>query len=484
MKTYINILLSFTCIFLNSQSFAQITTLKVTDKTNADTSFSNYARKIMRLSDGRIFGSFGIHDTNNEVKLFLSSSDKDQWIDVSDSALKSVDARFVNSDTGGAGTYVSYVDGNKGIGEVLFYPDPGTLPNKFIKYSSLTPHSNELTDGFIAVSKGEEASNSVAYGWWNHQDNSILIGFSSNGRELPATKALIKDEKLRSGPSIAIHNKYIMVSYLSANPSHQPEETRGSDAAYPVYIESWDNGKNWSAPKAVLGTVATTFPKVDANEKLSNGKLLKGNLLAAGGAKNFSNSLAWPSPAIGARIFILSEQKVISKEKDVTEVLQSNPAKVGVLAFKDLSDGSNAAWNTVISSEFIGTLGQAPDNSYFQYSALPGTSLRAVSYKQITKSNSTEKAETNNESIVVSLSLNTGKSFDKAVKFSRKDLNLPANAPIIFTSSTCLNKNNKGQVSLDIAYLDNNVVKTAALPLGINLAELPPSMFNVGARWP
>jgi hypothetical protein len=137
----------------------------------------------------------------------------------------------------------------------------------------------------------------------------------------------------------------------------------------------------------------------------------------------------------------------------------------------------------VSASEFIADVSDTKQrrNTAFQYSALPGSSIRAVAYLQ-----EGAKATSQGDRIAVSVSVNTGKSFDRTVKFDSSNLGVGPTDSLRFTTSTCLLMKESGDVYLDAAYVDpkTNAVKVAQLPLGVNVKDLPPSLFNKGARWP
>lgn len=446
------------------------------------------SRKIMRLSDGKIYLSLLSNpEAGAQIKLFAANDRKPSWEDVSGRELSAVKARSVNSDTGPSGTFVSFINGSSQAGEILLFPDPVGSPGRILRFSSLTRQSDQIADGYIAASKGDESTNSVAYGWRDIEKNTLLIGFSADGRQFPEARPVVTDSFLRSGPLLAIHNKYVLVSYLSADPRFKPKAVNDSTeqgGAYPVFVESWDGAQTWSAPRPVLGTDPAQFPKVDYAQIGAKATDINGNLLAIGGSEHPSNALAWPQAGIGARIFVLSEQHVVSSDATINTGLRSNPVNVAVLAFKDLSDGPQAPWNTVIASvppPAGQKVGDVPGADDFQYSALPGTSIRAVAYRR----SPTRQQTRNAEGVVVSISINTGQSFDRSVFVPKERLGLGDRDPVIFTSSTCVYKNDKGDLFLDIAYVDTaNKVQTAQLPLEFNLSQLPPSMFNVVAKWP
>jgi hypothetical protein len=433
------------------------------------------ARKIMRLSDGRIYGSFLIDKEKGVFRFFAAPTLASEWKDATGPEAR-VAGRVssVSSDTGPAGSYVSLINDDNDTGEILFFRDPIAAPGKYQRFAALTPAGAKIRDGIVAASKGEEATNSVVYAWRDAEKNQILVGVSVDGRSFGSAKAIVADSYLQSGPTLAVHNNYALVSYLSADPRFAPRP-EAAGKAFPVWVESWDSGKSWSEPRAVLGASVGVLPKVDYAVAGVKDKNFRGTLLAGGGASQASNSLAWAQIEIGARIFVLSGQEVVSRDGKLPEDFRHGAPTVGVLAFKDLSDGPGAPWQTVVASAAQASPAGASD---FQYSALPGTSIRAVAYK------SGEANALGADGIAVSISTNTGKSFDRAAFVSKKALGLSEKEALTFTTSTCVSKNDSGDLFLDVAYAEANRLKSALVPLHVNLKELPPSMFNTLARWP
>ena len=64
LMSNVGMVVIFSCYAWASQALAEVPTQEVSNKIATDASFGNHARKIMRLSDGRIFGSFGVDDGN------------------------------------------------------------------------------------------------------------------------------------------------------------------------------------------------------------------------------------------------------------------------------------------------------------------------------------------------------------------------------------------------------------------------------------
>jgi|GEM_PF-5150897 len=477
MKT-LKTLISGLFVSLVLAGHAETVSYNSIDSTATPDSLLGPARKIMRLSNGRIYASFEVPQASGAApSLFAAKAADSGWINASG---KLADLKAVSSasDTGPVGTYVAFVNKSSGCGELTRFPDPIGNPGVFSSFKELTP--NGVTDTFVAASKGEESTNSVGYAWRGAKTGEIYFGYSADGEKFEKAKVLLKDAQLASGPILAIHNDYILLTYLTRDSTIRPKGVTES-AAYPVWIESWNSGKTWSERKALFGANVTAFPR--AEEVLETNE--KGKrplpLYAAGGTRVASNALAWAQPQIGARIFITTEQALVTSNG---HPLESARPVVGIVSFKDLSDGPKAPWQHVFASEYQPrvTDPNAPTNTSFQYSALPGSSVRAVAYLQ----EGAKKEGAQGDRIAVSVSINTGKSFDRTVKFDPTSLGLKAGDRLHFTTSTCLLLKNDGNVFLDTAYVDpqSHAVQVAQLPLGINVKDLPPSLFNVGARWP
>lgn len=464
-------------LFLTNTPWAFAQTIELFDASVEASTLLGPSRQIMRLSDGRIFTSLNpkIGDESS-VRLFAAIEDQ-TWKDVTGDALPK-NVSYVSSDTGSLGTYVGYVNQENKGGEIAFFPDPIGNPGRAVVSKTLTPivPTIEAADTVIAASKGEDSVNTVAYAWRDKNAKRIYLGVSKDGTNFDTAKVIVKDSGLSSPPAIAIHNSYILVSYLTRNPRVIGKSSQVEGRSLPAFVESWDGGTTWTSPKPVFGKSIQDFPKLASSLKPLPGEKFSPRLFAAGGSRDLGNSLAWAQPEIGARIFVLTEQAVVSDSPEINSQLKENRPFAGVVTFKDLSDGSKAKWQHVVASEYIAdplspSAGQV---SNFNYSALPGTTLRAVAYK--------EKLG-DQEEVVVSISTNTGKTFDRFVKFPAKDFGLSS---LAFTTSSCLRKTSKGEVSLDVALLSEGGKDVAikSLPLNINLAELPPSMFNNVTRWP
>jgi len=443
-------------------------------------SLTGPARKVMRLSDGRILASFEIKREGGTVaSLYAASTASPAWRNVSAklSDLKAVD---VASDTGPAGTYVAFVDAATGTGSVARFPDPLGHGDAASIFNDLTPAGGAVTETFVAASKGEESTNSVAYAWRNRGTGEIYLGYSPDGQTFGKARVVAKNEHPGSGPILAVHNNYILLTYLSRDRSNRPEKVEG-DVGFPVWMESWDGGNKWSDPKPLFGTTITGFPKAEEVLRDSDAKGRALPLYAAGGAQVASNALAWAQLEIGARIFITTEQALVTAEGRLPGT--ARPV-AGLVSFKDLSDGPGAPWHHVFASEYNPNVKDPNQrhNTAFQYSALPGSSIRAVAYLQQAPSGEAREGDR----IAVAVSINTGKSFDRTVKFNPASLGLGAGERLVFTTSTCLLLKKDGAVYLDAAYLDPKAgtVRVAQLPLGVNVKNLPPSLFNVSARWP
>ncbi|BBN52751.1 hypothetical protein TRE132_08760 [Pseudomonas chlororaphis subsp. aurantiaca] len=439
--------------------------------------FSGPARQIMRLSDGRIYATLmSTANDGSKAQLFAAQDGKSSWVDVS-GALSKKQVTEVASDTGPLGTYIAYVGNIEKIGYIAHFPDPIGNPGKF-NTIAVTPKSALLTGTVIATSKGDDSINSTVYGWLDSVNKKISIGISQDGKTFGKIKEIVSDNEIASGPSLAIHNKYILVSYLTRNKSIMSANTLDKQLAALAFVESWDGGRSWTSPRPVLGDKAEKV-KIEA-PVLSNGMTQKAShLYANGGARDIGNSLAWPKNDLGARIFVLSEQAVISDSTETNETLRENRPFVAILNFKDLSDGPSAKWNHVVASEYQPNLLEKNSGqiSSLQYSALPGTSLRAVAYRE-----RAAKADR----IAVSLSVNTGKTFDKVVKFDPVSIGVAPSTDFSFTTSSCLRRDSKGDVFLDIliASSGNKDAKFESIPVDINLRDLPASMFNTVPRWP
>lgn len=436
-------------------------------------SISGPGRKIMRLSDGRLFASFDVlREGSGTASLLAARGVGAALTDVS-GPLSGIHARSIASDTGPAGTYVAFVDAASGAGALARFADPlGTLDAVEV-FSDLTPAG--AADTFIAASKGDDTTNSVAYAWRSDEGKTIAVGVSPDGESFTDARTVVQDAHLTSGPSLAVHNDYILLTYLTRNPAFLPAQA-AADRGYPAWLESWDGGKTWTAPAALFGSAIGDFPKAEEAVRVEERSSAE-PLFAAGGARVAGNSLAWAEDVIGARIFITTEQGLVTREG--RQPGEARPT-VGVVSFKDLSDGPEARWQSVIASEYIQHVTD-PDRgrrTNFQYSALPGSSIRAVAYL--------EEGARDGGAITVSVSLNTGRSFDRFVKVDSARLGLKSGDPLHFTTSTCLLVRSGGDVYLDIAYLEpqSNRVQLAQVPLEVNVGDLPPSLFNHFARWP
>jgi hypothetical protein len=469
--------------------------------TDATTIFG--AHKFMRSSDGTLTGSFIKHIGNNDELLLVTSKDGGKtWVDFSSGLTAKGGVRHQASDVGANGVYVAFVDG-RGEGHVAHFPDPVGNPGKVKESGALTSEGGDARFSFISTSKGPDSTNSVGYGWLDMVGGKIYVGVSKDGTTFPPARLVETDSNATSGPAIAVHNNYVLVMYLTTSPEIAPDDpenladTKGRD--YQAWIESKDGGATWSKPAPLFGKKLADFPTVNASSKNGDGRMISGKVAAAGGTEalgNHSQTLAWavstgfdPAIAGGVRLFIMSAlSPVTPKESPFPPGFwDDRKNNVGILSFKDIGN-LTAPWTHVVASRDLvqERAGVVTEAWQHQYSALPGTSVRAVSYVDKTR-----EQKTSHDSLVVSVSIDTGKHFDRFARFEQRDLGIETPASVVFVASPCLYKDPKGDVFIDVAFVEADAagkvgdkrLKVTKLPIGLNVKDVPGSKAPA-AQWP
>lgn len=107
--------------------------------------------------------------------------------------------------------------------------------------------------------------------------------------------------------------------------------------------------------------------------------------------------------------------------------------------------------------------------SEFQYSALIDTPVRATIYKEF-------DVDTGLGRLVAAVSTDTGKNFTSHLSFGKKELASLGiddfNKTTIFAASQCLFEDRNGEVYVDIIVADDNAIRYARIPIGVNAAKL------------
>ncbi len=250
--------------------------------------------------------------------------------------------------------------------------------------------------------------------------------------------------------------------YLTTSDKIVPHErdTLGAKKgmSYQAWVESKDGGKTWSKPAPLFGTRLRDFPVIEASVTDATSAVKAEKLLAAGGTKgpgNHNQNLGWalpvgasdPSISGGVRLFIISGQTLLKPKGSgfPGDVGNEPNYNVGIVSFKDIGN-LDAPWTHVVATD--NQVLKLPDSTIqawqHQYGALPGTSVRAVTYTERTKTGTGA-----NESLVISISTDTGKHFNHFARFDAARLGIgKLDSSLVFVASPCLYRDAKGDILL------------------------------------
>jgi hypothetical protein len=292
---------------------------------------------------------------------------------------------------------------------------------------------------------------------------SINVGVSPDGVDFPPAKTIAMDKDTRYGPAVAIFGKYLVVTYQTTNRDIAPLDA--PPGAYVAWLESTDGGKTWSSPEALFGRDVKSLPTFTTQIKDSKGKMLPRSIRLAGipdKLTSFGQVLNWEAPTISqSRVFVTTAMSYESPDG------QGETRTLGVVSFKLPQKGGQ--WTHVVANSMSTAVvndGWEPNGIYHQYSALPGTPLRVVSYVN-------RSGVADGESLVAAISTDNAQHFVRIVRYKAADLGFSKDAHIALRASLCLWRDSDGSVSLDTfltsGATDNDRLVHAKIPLGIRL---------------
>lgn len=449
-------------------------------------------RNIMRSPEGTLITAFAEARPRSTQLYFAGSRDDGQtWYRVASPHLGrhspgTDDGNDPAIDSNVDGAYLAFVDA--GVGRVVYSAQPFANPARFQHSAPLTPAGVAVRHSFVAASRmgwGDRPADSpasVAYGWVDVQNGDIYVGLSRDGRTFPVARRVQSDLGATTGPAVAVHGDYILLMYLSRSARFAPEGLEsGPEREYQVWMESRDGGQTWSDPTPLFGRTLADFPRIPTVEVDAAGRRVTREAVVGGGSpgsREHSQALAWgPTPSEKV-IFVMSSLRPLRPDgRTVTDAAGA----VGVVSFKPLAPGG--AWTHVVANRAL-TLDSAapaqpagPGDARFapagaraelhQYSALPETPFRAVTYVESDRGGGTR--------LVVVLSPDAGKNFNQYIVFGRDELarlGVPElKGRVVIDVSQCLYEDRAGNVYQDVLLLDEaggNALYQLKLPLGVN----------------
>lgn len=460
-------------------------------------------RAYMRRPNGELVGTV-IHSSPQISVLYHSESYNDGY---SWELEKLAEVRSDNPstefnpsvDSNRYGKYVAYsvpIDGNRFVGQIAHKQIDGISFAVSDVSNPKTPESNSVSKSFIAASRGaDERGNflhDVGYGWVDESTGDVFVGHSDTGIEFPPAKLIHSDTGLVGGVSIAVAGDFLLVVFHSTNERYQPVGLAHKTGAFPVLMESHDGGDTWTEPQPLFGLSIKDFPVLSSEN----------NIVLAGGTLQtdiVANALAWARPEKGEKnIYVTSAIQPVARGASETWVPLSDgrSSHIGIVSSRDFNSqdrswrhavvhdvsdkGARLASDTGVSGFQIqmnyGGLSSASvqtpsllstSASLHQYSALPGSPVRTLTYLE-----NTSLSETN---LVVGISTDSGATYDRYVRVSIGNAAAPADPALRFSVSQCLFGDPGGNIFIDVVLAGGERgvgLRHMKIPLGLNVKEL------------
>ncbi|MFD9901261.1 hypothetical protein [Mesorhizobium sp. NPDC059025] len=473
-------------------------------------SIDGAGRNIMRTADGGLVSTYSVADGQRLDLVFSASLDNgESW---NETVVKGVDGKVHQAaiDSNFQGSYVAFTEERDGVkvGRIAFASAPFAEKPEITVSDAVTPAGVEAQDTFIQASRkgwgnlSDQARETVVYGWQDKNSKSLYIGVSTDGRTFPAAKKVVEDTYATSGPAVAIRGNFVIATYQTTNPAFAPADV-ASDAAsqrsYPAWIESMDGGQTWSAPKPLFGLKSADYPVVKVEAQPGQYDNLR---LAGGTTQPNSPILNWggigdPGPFVSRDAGNSSVAEDKSGSADLSQMEHAGVADVGpndgitfvqtsmmsmdsagrkgevsIVSFRQIKP--NAPWTHVIANNKLSNSNQDAETSrlgvatsHFQYSALIDTPVRATTYKE---------SGNGDPRLVVAVSTDTGKVFNRHVSFSPDALSKLGvdgfDKTAVFSASQCLFEDRNGDVYVDLLVSQDENTRYARLPIGVNARQL------------
>ena len=409
----------------------------------------------MRHSSGAISGVVVTKSGGRDVLDYVSSTnDGREWTHFTPKSIRGLSDSVTQPalDGNDQGVYVSYVAGSRGhVLSIL-----GAPSHPVYRDSGDLTGAGKNQYSFIAASRN--GFKTVAYGWFDRETGAINVGVSPDGKTFPRTRHIAFDKDALYGPALGVLGQYVIVSYLTRNPRITGSQRVPGSAAV-AWVESSDGGRTWSSPSALYGSLKSISASV-TDRGVTKFRLI--NLAnAVPKIADFSQSLVWAD-------FTMANSRVfVSSTLQYTIPWSGRTGSIGVVSFKMPKSGGE--WTHVAAGDVVES-GSAPNTWLHQYSALPDTPIRAVSYIEHVGQRSQS-----GEELVVAVSTDTGKTFDHFVRYGAVQLGLSANSKLLARTSPCLWRDASGKVSIDAFVSAGNdmdspsTVAHLKLPLGLNI---------------
>jgi hypothetical protein len=461
-------------------------------------SIAGAGRNIMRTADGGLVAAYSVSEKGRLQLVFSRSTDNGRsWSDV---VVPSADdnVRQAAIDSNFQGSYIAFTQtrGGATAGRIAFASAPFGSDPLLVVSEQVTPVGVEPHDTFIQASRkgwGNLAADdreTVVYGWQDKISKNLYIGVSPDGRTFPMARRVIDDPFAVSGPSVAIRGKFVIATYQSKNPAMAPADVAAPGAAYPAWTESFDGGETWSAPKPLFGLRASDFPAATVEVHPGDFKEVR---LAGGTSLSNSPSLNWATSrdddsseeAEDKTVARAGDAVKARREAGGTTFVQSSlmgvdkqgrRGEVSIVSFRPIEPG--AKWTHVIAHNKLtqNASRQSPTvshmdatSSQFQYSALIDTPIRATLYQE-------DDTIADRSRLIVAVSTDTGKSFDKHVSFTKEELARlgirQLGKDTVISASQCLFEDRSGEVYIDLLVTEGTSLEYVRLPLGVNANRL------------
>lgn len=452
-------------------------------------SIEGAGRNIMRTADGGLVATYAKPKGPSAALVLRTSMDNGRsWQETEVQSPGRVIQTAIDSNF--QGSYIAFTEkvGGSTVGRVAYAANPFGADRRIVVSSPLTLDSIAPVDVFIQASrkgwgdKADRDQETVVYGWQDAKTKALYVGVSPDGKTFPAAKKIVSDPHAVSGPAVAIRGKFVIASYLTRDPAIAPVDVPADvrlNAAYPAWTESFDGGQTWSAPLPLIGKQATDFPQVavDRGQSAAPVKDSASVLLAGGTTEPMNPILNWNISEKGrAEIASAGGTTFIQTSMARIDDKGRRLGEVGIVSFKESEP--NSKWTHVVANNGLtadpGRVAAAISSekaltSQFQYTALIDTPVRATTYSEVDPSSGMSR-------LVVAVSTDTGKTFDRHISFSTQELvnrGLPAfDSASVFTASQCLYEDRDGNVHVDLMVHKKGTLEYARLPIGVSAADL------------
>jgi len=443
-------------------------------------SIQNAGRNLMRTAEGGLVATYVKHGEKPGLVFGASIDNGKSWREARVETFGPVLQSAIDSNF--RGSYIAFTEkqGATTIGRVAYTTAPFAGQPQVITSDRVTPEGVEPIDTYIQASrkgwgdKADQDRETVVYGWQDANTKALYVGVSPDGRTFPVARKALDDRFAVSGPAVGIRGKYILATYLTANPDIAPADLPQSERqgrAFQAVIESVDGGLTWTKPSPLFGKVSTDYPTVEVQVRGKDGVFKKEIVRLDRGTRMANHSaLMWASEGDTAGINFA--QSSLSGRDSSGQLI----AEVGVVSFKP--SRLDEPWKHVLANNLLSTdhrqlsasvSSVAATTGQFQYSALPDTPIRLTTYTEFDE-------KTQQPRLVLAASSDTGMTFNHHSSFTPAQLaklgigKFTKNS--VLEVSQCLFEDRNGVVYVDFLAHNQGDMRYARVPIGINAVEL------------